>query len=236
MKLNISCATKIYSIEVNVEEPTNDSGECQIISSEKDRDKEKAEFTSTSFPKISTFGSLKEQVCSLCNVSPMALKIVHRGRILTGDNSTLLSSFNFKENDKLLILGKPPTTETDAGWKMLVDFERKHTVHVSKAYAKNECDLTQLEKNFLKDPERREYVRGMDKRLKGFAENCMKLLETLDGLQINNDCTEEEQVQRNREKRKFLVDGLQDALNKNDKLMGRLTDYVNRCEHPEDAL
>lgn len=40
------------------------------------------------------------------------------GRILMGDNSTPLSSFNFKENDKLLILGKPPTTETDVGWKV----------------------------------------------------------------------------------------------------------------------
>lgn len=44
------------------------------------------------------------------------------------------------------------------------------------------------------DPERRGYIKGMDKRLKGYAENCMKLLETLDGLQINNDNTEEEQV------------------------------------------
>lgn len=29
--------------------------------------------------KISTFGSLKQQVCSLCNICPTALKIVHRG-------------------------------------------------------------------------------------------------------------------------------------------------------------
>uniref|UniRef100_A0A8R1TW71 BAG domain-containing protein n=1 Tax=Onchocerca volvulus TaxID=6282 RepID=A0A8R1TW71_ONCVO len=186
--------------------------------------------------KISTFGSLKQQVCSLCSIDPIALKIVHRGRVLMGDNSTPLSSFNFKENDKLLILGRPPTRETDVGWKLLVDFERKHTVNVSRTYAKNENDLTQLEKNFLKDPERQGCIKGMDKRLKGYAESCMKLLETLDGLQINTNNTEEEQAQRNREKRKFLVDGLQDALNKNDKLMGRLADYLNRCEHPEDAL
>lgn len=34
----------------------------------------------------------------------------------------------------------------------------------------------------------------MDKRLKGYAENCMKLLETLDGLQINSGGTDGEQV------------------------------------------
>uniref|UniRef100_A0A0R3RSX0 BAG domain-containing protein n=1 Tax=Elaeophora elaphi TaxID=1147741 RepID=A0A0R3RSX0_9BILA len=186
--------------------------------------------------KISTLGSLKQQICSLCNICPVALKIVYRGRILMGDNSTLLSSFNFKENDKLLILGRPPTKETDIGWKLLVDFERKNTQAVSRVYEKNENDLTQLERNFLKDPERLAYIKGMDKRLKGYTENCMKLLEKLDGLEINNDNTDGEQAQRNREKRKSLVDLLQDALNKNDKLMGRLTDYLNRCENPEDAL
>ncbi|EFO18949.2 BAG domain-containing protein [Loa loa] len=233
MKLNISCAAKIYPIEVDVEHIPSNVDNRQTTSAEKDN---AVNISTTYTEKISTLGSFKQLVCSLCNISPTALKIVHRGRILMGDNSTPLSSFNFKENDKLLVLGKPPTTETDVGWKLLVDFERKHTVNISKTYATNENDLTQLEKNFLKDPERRGYIKGMDKRLKGYAENCMKLLETLDGLQINNDNTEKEQAQRNREKRKFLVDGLQDALNKNDKLMTRLTDYLNRCEHPEDAL
>ncbi|CAG9539876.1 unnamed protein product [Cercopithifilaria johnstoni] len=233
MKLNISCATKIYPLEVDVEQLPNNINERHITSPQEDNTVN----TSTTYAeKISTFGSLKHQICSLYSISPTALKIVHRGRILMGDDSTPLSSFNFKENDKLLILGKPPTTETDVGWKLLVDFERKHVADVSKTYAKNTNDLTQLEKNFLKDPERRGYIKVMDKRLKGYAENCMKLLETLDGLQINNDNTDGGQAQRNREKRKFLVDGLQDALNKNDKLMARLTDYLNRCQHPEDAL
>lgn len=35
-----------------------------------------------------------------------------------GDDATPLSFFNFKKNDKLLILGKPPTMKTDAGWKV----------------------------------------------------------------------------------------------------------------------
>ncbi|KAK6107575.1 BAG domain family protein [Brugia pahangi] len=233
MKLNISCATKVYPIEVDVEELSNNVAESETTSAQEDST---ISTSTVDAGKISTFGSLKQQICSLCNISPAALKIVHRGRILMGDNSTLLSSFNFKENDKLLILGKPPATATDIGWKLLVDFERKHAMDISKTYARNENDLTQLEKNFLKDPERRGYIKGMDKRLKGYTENCMKLLETLDSLQINNDNTDEEQVQRNREKRKFLVDGLQDALNKNDKLVARLTDYLNRCENPEDAL
>ncbi|KAL3985202.1 BAG domain family protein [Acanthocheilonema viteae] len=232
MKLNISCATKIYPLEIDIEQPPNNKDDHQTTSAQEDST---VNTNTTNAEKISTFGSLKQQICSLCNICPNALKIVHRGRILMGDNSTPLSSFNFKENDKLLVLGKPPTTETDVGWKLLVDFERKHTVAVSKTYAKNENDLTQLEKNFLKDPERRGYIMGMDKRLKGYAENCMKLLETLDGLQINNNNTDGEQAQRNREKRKFLVDGLQDALNKNDKLMARLTDYLNQCEHPETS-
>ncbi|VDK71561.1 unnamed protein product [Litomosoides sigmodontis] len=231
MKLNISCASKIYPLEVDVGQLPSNADEHRATSQEDST----VSTSITHSENISTFGSLKQQICSLCNVSPTALKIVHRGCILMGDNSTLLSSFNFKENDKLLILGKPPTKETDVGWKLLVDFERKHTGNVSKTYARNENDLTQLEKNFLKDPERRGYIKGMDKRLRGYAENCMKLLETLDGLQINSDNTDGEQAQRNREKRKFLVDGLQDALNKNDKLITRLTDYLNECENRETS-
>ncbi|MCP9262499.1 BMA-BAG-1 [Dirofilaria immitis] len=140
MKLNISCATKIYPIEIDVEQLPNNVDECQTASTEED--------STVNAEKISTFGSLKQQVCSLCNIDPTALKIVHRGRILMGNNSTSLSSFNFKENDKLLILGKPPTTQTDVGWKLLVDFERKHTANISRIYTKNENDLTQLEKIF----------------------------------------------------------------------------------------
>ncbi|VDN05786.1 unnamed protein product [Thelazia callipaeda] len=184
--------------------------------------------------KISTLGSLKDHICSLCDVAPNAVKIIHRGRILNGDDSVPLSFFNFKESDKLLVLGKGSSMQTDAGWELLVDFER-HTSDVPKIYAKNEGDLTQLEKNFLKDPERREYTKIVDRRLKGFAENCMKLLEKLDGLPIISDNTEERQAIRNREKRKFLVRGLQDALNKNDKLMTRLTDYLSRIENPENS-
>lgn len=34
---------------------------------------------STDAKKISTLGQLKDEICSICNISPTALKIIHRG-------------------------------------------------------------------------------------------------------------------------------------------------------------
>uniref|UniRef100_A0A183EWY5 Ubiquitin-like domain-containing protein n=1 Tax=Gongylonema pulchrum TaxID=637853 RepID=A0A183EWY5_9BILA len=83
--------------------------------------------------KISTFGALKEELCR---------------RTLAAEDSAPLSSFNFHENDKLMVLGRPPSTQTDAGWKQLLEFERKHIDKIQQTYNLNNVDLTELEKNF----------------------------------------------------------------------------------------
>lgn len=44
------------------------------------------------------------------------------------------------------------------------------------------------------------------------------------------------QAQLNREKRRYLVNGLQDLLNKNDKHVNRLKEYIYKVEHPEEGL
>ena len=75
----------------------------------------------------------------------------------------------------------------------------------------------------------------MEKRLKQFADTSMKHLENLDGIQIFNDETSDEQKQRNREKRKELIQGVQDLLNLNDKFEFRLSQYAFKLEHPDEG-
>lgn len=73
------------------------------------------------------------------------------------------------------------------------------------------------------------------------------LYDYVSGFRMSVDCirvfarllvvfTSQFKAQLNREKRKYLVNGIQDALNKNDKLIHRLDDYRYKCEHPEEGL
>lgn len=227
MKLKVSCGGKTFEIDVDAlvtESPAADAARSESVKDENTK------------AAPSTFGELKELISKEADLDPSAMKIIHRGRSLAGEDGDSLSNFKFKEGDKLLVLGKPPLTQEDQGWKQLLKYEKEYLPKIGKAYDKNEEDLAGLEQNFLEGPMRLEAIKKMERRLHQFTEDCLKLLETLDGLQIVSDQTHEEQAQRNREKRKSLVNGLQDLLNRNDKFVHRLKDYLYKVEHPEEAL
>ncbi|VDD87852.1 unnamed protein product [Enterobius vermicularis] len=157
-------------------------------------------------------------------------------RTLVGEDDDSLEKFNFKKNDKILVMGKPSASQEDGGWKKLVEYEKKNTPVIGKKYDKNEEDLAALEQNFLEGPLRMEAIKKMERRLNQFTEDCLKELEFIDGLQIVSDNTSEEQAQRNREKRKQLINGIQDLLNRNDKFVNRLQNYLYKVEHPDEGL
>ena len=82
---------------------------------------------------------------------------------------------------------------------------------------------------------RKEMIQRMEKQLKLFAEICERHMETIDAIPISDETTREEQRLRNREKRKSLIDGIQDLLNKNDKYVFRLSQYTFQVEHPDES-
>lgn len=74
-----------------------------------------------------------------------------------------------------------------------------------------------------------------EKTLKMFSITAEKHLEAIDALEIYADGIAEEQRQRNREKRKQIIDGVLQLLNLNDKYLRRLEDYKFRVEHPDEG-
>ena len=71
----------------------------------------------------------------------------------------------------------------------------------------------------------------MEKRIREFTEKSLTHLESIDGLQIWKEDTTDSQKQRNREKRKSMVDGVQELLRENDKFDFRLKQYRNSLEY-----
>lgn len=76
-----------------------------------------------------------------------------------------------------------------------------------------------------------EMLRRMNKRLMEFTETALRHLESIDALDIYGQNTSEEQKCRNREKRKSLVDRIQELLRENDKYAFRLKQYKISLEY-----
>lgn len=178
---------------------------------------------------ISTLGELKTRVSQEVGVEAECLKIIHRGKNISGADDMSLLQLNIKENDKILIMGKVSMAlKDDPGFSALVSYEKTHLVALQKHYVSMERDLDEMERNFLEVDQSLEMVKRMEKRQTHFCEVCMKHLETIDGMSIIGELITENQAVRNREKRKGLIDGIHSLLNQNDKQIRRLEEYKKK--------
>ncbi|KAK6730139.1 hypothetical protein RB195_006915 [Necator americanus] len=180
---------------------------------------------------ISTMGQLKQRISEEANIDASCMKIIHRGKTISGTNDLSLLDLNIKENDKLLIMGKVSMAmKDDPGFSALVSYEQTNLLPLQKVYEDIDRDFTSMELNYLDVEKSLKMAKKMEKRLLRFTETCMKHLEALDGLNINGELTTEQQALRNREKRKSLVDGINSLLNGNDKQVRRLEEYRKKLQ------
>uniref|UniRef100_A0A8R1DEU2 BAG family molecular chaperone regulator 1 n=1 Tax=Caenorhabditis japonica TaxID=281687 RepID=A0A8R1DEU2_CAEJA len=174
---------------------------------------------------ITTLGQLREQISADNDVDVDTMKLLHRGKFLQGAADTPLDSLNFKENDKIIVMGGKNAMADDAGFRMLGQYEKHNLSNLQKTYDVNLKDVADLERGFLEKPKQVEMSKKLEKKVKYFNEEAERHLETLDGMAIVNEQTPESQAKRNREKRKALVKGIQTLLNQNDALLRRLEQY-----------
>lgn len=224
--LTIHCAGKKF--EVHVPLGPQEGGE----SKPEDAEESSSEAT---LPLLRTVGELRDFIAENGNFDGGSAKIVFRGKFIGTDREEPLENYRFKKEDKCMVMGLPKAHHQDSGFTALLDYEKKYLTALREVFEKNDVDLTELEKNFLDDEKQKEMIKRMEKRLKHFADTSMKHLENLDGIQIYNDETSDEQKQRNREKRKELIQGVQDLLNLNDKFEFRLSQYAFKLEHPDEG-
>ncbi|KAK5985286.1 hypothetical protein GCK32_022418, partial [Trichostrongylus colubriformis] len=55
---------------------------------------------------ISTLGELRTHVAKEANIEASRMKIIHRGKTVMGEDDLSLLDMNFKDNDKIMIMGK----------------------------------------------------------------------------------------------------------------------------------
>lgn len=148
------------------------------------------------------------------------------GKTITGADDISLLELNFKENDKVLIMGKVSAAlKDDPGFSALVAYEKANLVALQKQHQQIETDLSAMELNFLDVEKSLEMAKKMEKRLAHFSEASMKHIEAIDALNIIGELTSEAQAVRNREKRKSLIDGINTLLNGSDRHVRRLEEY-----------
>ncbi|CAI2318457.1 unnamed protein product [Caenorhabditis sp. 36 PRJEB53466] len=174
---------------------------------------------------ISTLGQLRERISAVNDVDVDTMKLLHRGKFLQGADDVSLATLNFKENDKIIVMGGKNAMVDDQGFRMLSQYEKHNLSNLQKTYDVNLKDVADLERGFLEKPKQVEMAKKMEKKVKWFNEESERHLETLDGMNIVHDGTSENQARRNREKRKTLINGIQQLLNQNDALLRRLQQY-----------
>jgi len=137
------------------------------------------------------------------------------------EDEKLLSELKLKDGDKVMVLGKKPETETDQPYLRLVEFEKKSLSGLDEQSSAIANDLAGLEQGFLNGAQLAEQLKVMDKRLKQWHEDCMRLLEKLDAFELADDKTSEAQRVTNRQKRKSIVTAIEKHLHTHDQLEER---------------
>ncbi|XP_042630650.1 BAG family molecular chaperone regulator 1-like isoform X2 [Cyprinus carpio] len=109
-------------------------------------------------------------------------KVIFKGKPLK-EMEEPLSSFGIKQGCKLMMIGKRNTPEEEAGLKKLKDIE-KSVEQTVKKLEKVDGELAGLKNGFLAKELQAEALNKLDHRVKVAAEQFMKILEEIDGMNL----------------------------------------------------
>ncbi|KPP74660.1 BAG family molecular chaperone regulator 1-like [Scleropages formosus] len=98
-----------------------------------------------------------------------------------------LSSLGVKQGSKLMMIGKRNSPEEEAELKKLKDIE-KSVEQMAKKLEKVDGELMGLKNGFLAKDLQAQALSKLDQRVKGAAEQFMKLLEQMDAMSCLAQC------------------------------------------------
>uniref|UniRef100_A0A914P3N8 BAG family molecular chaperone regulator 1 n=1 Tax=Meloidogyne incognita TaxID=6306 RepID=A0A914P3N8_MELIC len=179
----------------------------------------------------STLGELRKQISQKTQCDITTMKLIKKGKFIIAPMEESLENLGFNENDKILVIGG--SSKIDEGKEILIKYEKTHLTKLNGIFKEIDEDLSEMERNFLEGEMLNEMLRRMEKRLNEFTEHSLQHLEAIDALNIYTDNSIEEQNQRNRERRKTLVDNIQELLRANDKNILRFEQYKKSLEFPD---
>ncbi|XP_066487314.1 BAG family molecular chaperone regulator 1 isoform X2 [Tiliqua scincoides] len=144
----------------------NEKHNLQIASQEED-----------SQPTVRDMALLIEQVTGV----PVSFqKLIYKGKSLK-EMEQPLSTFGVKNGCKVMLIGKRNSPEEETELKKLKDLE-KSVEQIAKKIEEVNKELGGIQKGFLAKNLQTEALNQLDKRIKGTAEQFMKILEQVDAI------------------------------------------------------
>ncbi|XP_015705622.2 BAG family molecular chaperone regulator 1, partial [Coturnix japonica] len=128
-------------------------------------------------PTLQDMAVLIEQVTGV----PVSFqKLIYKGKSLK-ELEQPLSALGVKNGCKVMLIGKRNSPEEEAELKKLKDLE-KSVEHIANKLEEVNKEFTSIQKGFLAKDLQAEALKQLDKRIKGTAEQFMKILEQVDAI------------------------------------------------------
>uniref|UniRef100_A0A667WL53 BAG family molecular chaperone regulator 1 n=1 Tax=Myripristis murdjan TaxID=586833 RepID=A0A667WL53_9TELE len=175
-----------------------------------------------------TVKDLSDALTAATGVPAPSQKLIFKGKSLK-DKEETLSSCGIKQGCKLMMIGKKNSPEEEAELKKLKDIE-KSVEQTAKKLEKLDGELTGLKNGFLAKDLQVEALGKLDNRVKGAAEQFIRILEQIDSMSVPenfSDC---------RMKKKGLVKTVQDFLAQCDKIEALISDHLAKIQSKNLAL
>ncbi|XP_068527306.1 BAG family molecular chaperone regulator 1 isoform X2 [Anas acuta] len=113
-------------------------------------------------------------------------KLIYKGKSLK-ELEQPLSALGVKNGCKVMLIGKRNSPEEEAELKKLKDLEKSVEQIANKLEEVNK-EFTSIQKGFLAKDLQAEALKQLDKRIKGTAEQFMKILEQIDAIAFLAQC------------------------------------------------
>ncbi|KGL79170.1 BAG family molecular chaperone regulator 1, partial [Tinamus guttatus] len=155
-------------------------------------------------------------------------KLIYKGKSLK-EMEQPLSALGVKNGCKVMLIGKRNSPEEEAELKKLKDLEKSVDQIANKLEEVNK-EFTSIQKGFLPKDLQAEALKKLDKRIKGIAEQFMKILEQIDAINLPenfSDC---------KLKKKGLVKRVQAFLAQCDTVEGNIGQEMDKLQSKNLAL
>ncbi|XP_015276199.1 PREDICTED: BAG family molecular chaperone regulator 1 [Gekko japonicus] len=176
-------------------------------------------------PTVRDMALLIEQVTGV----PLSFqKLIYKGKSLK-EMEQPLSTFGVKNGCKVMLIGKRNSPEEETELKKLKDLE-KSVEQIAKKIEEVNKELGGIQKGFLAKNLQTEALSQLEKRIKGTAEQFMKILEQIDAIAFPenfSDC---------KQKKKGLVKKVQAFLAQCDTVEGSIGQEMDKLQSKNMAL
>lgn len=170
---------------------------------------------------VLTVHDLVKKINEVTEIPPANQKILYKGKTLNKDLDVFLTDTGLTDNAKVMLLGKRPDPVDDKEMGKLHNIEQSLKKEEEKL-SEITYELDGIHRGFLEDSLKRPALQKSRKRIAHSTEQYMKLLEALDGLNLDPSNS------GGRAKRKSLVDRIHTLLDRCDGLAKGIDDMLAR--------